>query len=244
MPDVYLPDGPPVKLGGPASYGSYAVTKRISKLDQTISLTGLKVLDLGCGNGCYTTELERRGKWTCGLDIQMSNLRAFRDPIPRVCGVAESLPFASESFDAVTMIEVLEHTERDTDALKECYRVLKTGGLLVLFVPNRLYPMESHPCHIGPIPIGYNIPFVSWLPPVLRRRICHARIYRSSQLASMARVARFQVVSVGYIFPPLDSFPLPFKRLYRNVSGWVERTPLRVFGVSIFTIFRKEGTST
>ena len=40
-----------IKLGGPASYGSYAVEKRMSKIDKTLDLRGMRVLDLGCGNG-------------------------------------------------------------------------------------------------------------------------------------------------------------------------------------------------
>ena len=72
------------KLGGPASYGSYAVQKRMEKIDKSDDLAGKRVLDLGCGNGCYTVELARRAADVCGVDPQMSHLRSFRLPIPRV----------------------------------------------------------------------------------------------------------------------------------------------------------------
>ncbi len=232
------------KLGGPASYGSYAVSKRIGKLDQEVSLEGMRVLDLGCGNGCYTAELVRRAQWVCGVDIQMSNLQEFRDPTPRVQAIGENLPFASESFDAVTMIEVLEHTASDTAVLGECFRILRSGGLLILFVPNKLYPMESHPCHIGRLSIGQNVPFASWLPESIHRRICYARIYSQRRLFSLVRVAGFQVNQTGYIFPPVDSFPLPFKQAYRRLVMRVEETPLRIFGVSLFAIVKKPERTT
>ena len=59
----------------------------------------------------------------------------------RACrGAAENLPFSSRKFDVVTMIEVLEHTNSDRQVLNECFRVLKPGGRMVLFVPNKLYP--------------------------------------------------------------------------------------------------------
>jgi len=45
------------------------------------------------------------------------------------------------------MIEVLEHTASDLGVLRERFRVLSKGGHLVLFVPNQLYPFESHPCY-------------------------------------------------------------------------------------------------
>ncbi|MBI3609165.1 MAG: class I SAM-dependent methyltransferase [Nitrospirae bacterium] len=149
------------RLGGPAGYGSYAVTKRIGVLDRNLSLTGMKLLDLGCGNGCYTQELMLRAAWVCGLDIQMSNLTAFRNATPRLQGVGENLPLSSASLDAITMIEVLEHTASNAKVLQECMRVLRPGGFLILFVPNKLYPMESHPCHLGRFSIGKNVPFAS-----------------------------------------------------------------------------------
>jgi N-acetylglucosaminyldiphosphoundecaprenol N-acetyl-beta-D-mannosaminyltransferase len=228
-----------IGLGGPASYGSYAVTKRIGKIDETLDLKGKTLLDVGCGNGCYTAELARRAACVCGIDIQMSHLKAFRDTISRVQGVAENLPFSSEKFDVVTMIEVLEHTNSDRQVLKECFRVLKPGGLLVLFVPNRLYPFESHPCHIGDFSIGRNIPLIPWFPESLRRRLCHARIYSTRKLLSLAKSAGFEAHQRRYIFPPLDSFRLPFKKFYRRAATKLEKTPIAKFGVSIYAVLRK-----
>lgn len=233
----------PIALGGPASHGSYAVKKRIGKIDETLELTGKCVLDLGCGNGSYTAELARRAASVCGVDVQLPHLKAFRHPIPRVQGAGENLPFAPESFDLITMIEVLEHTNCDREVLKECLRVLKPGGQLVLFVPNKLYPFESHPCHVGRLEIGPNIPLVSWLPEILRKHICPARIYTRKRLFSMAHGAGFQALKCGYIFPPLDSFPLPFKESYRRAARLLENSPLALFGVSIYAVFQKPGPS-
>lgn len=229
----------PIALGGPAAYGSYAVEKRIQKIDETVNLKGKRVLDLGCGNGCYTAELARRAAYVCGVDILMPNLKAFRTRIPRFQAAGENLPFASETFDAIAMIEVLEHTHCDSRVLDECFRVLKPGGLLVLFVPNKLYPFESHPCHIADLSLGPNIPFVSWLPRFLRKRLCHARIYTHHELRTITKGAGFQIQQTGYIFPPLDSVRLPFKQTYRKLVRWLERTPLAVFGVSIYSVFQK-----
>jgi SAM-dependent methyltransferase len=137
------------------------------------------------------------------------------------------------------MIEVLEHVHSDARVLDECGRVLRVGGKLVLFVPNKLYPFESHPSHIGGLMLGTNVPFVSWLPGFLHRRISTARIYSRHRIIRMARAAGFEVSKVGYIFPPLDSFPLPLKYTYRRLARRLEDTPLRSFGVSIFLVLTK-----
>ncbi len=234
---------PSVRLGGPACYGSYAVAKRIGKIDKTLDLRGMRVLDLGCGNGCYTAELARRAESVCGIDIQMPHLQAFREAIPRVQGTGANLPFASESFDAITMIEVLEHTDCDTKVMAECFRVLKPRGLLILFVPNKFYPFESHPCRLGTLSLGRNVPLASWLPESLRRRVCYARIYTRRKLFAMARKIGFQIQKSGFIFPPLDSFPLPFRDTYRRIAARLEDSPLGNLGVSIYAVFAKPAQS-
>ena len=228
-----------VRLGTPASYDSYGVKKRLEKIDEMLDLKGKCVLDLGCGNGCYTAELARRAAFVCGVDVQGHHLKEFRRPIQRVQAAGERLPFASESFDVVTMIEVLEHTLCDEEVLKECFRVLKPEGFLALFAPNKLYPFESHPCHVGHFSIGPNIPLISWFPDTLRRRLCHARIYTRRKLLSLTKSAGFRTHQTGYIFPPLDSFGLPFKELYRRIARKLERTPLAAFGVSLCQVLQK-----
>jgi exopolysaccharide biosynthesis WecB/TagA/CpsF family protein len=227
------------RLGMPAAYGSYGVKKRLHRIDETIDLRGMRILDLGCGNGSYTAEFARRAAYVCGVDRQMPHLKAFREPIPRVQAAGENLPFASESFDAITMIEVLEHTDSDRQVLLECFRVLKPGGLLVLFVPNKLYPFESHPCHLADRSLGRNVPLVSWLPDSVRKRLCHARIYSRRRLLSLAREAGFDNPQTSYIFPPVDSLRLPLKNTYRRATSWLEKSALACFGVSIYAVFQK-----
>jgi ubiquinone/menaquinone biosynthesis C-methylase UbiE len=230
-----------VRLGGPAPYGTHAIVKRLQVIDEHLSLRGKRILDLGCGIGSYTEKLAQRAQWTCGLDILESNLQAFREPIPRVQGIGENLPFATARFDAVTMIEVLEHTISDAQVLRECFRVLKPAGLLILFVPNKLYPLESHPCKFGRFSLGHNIPLVSWAPGWVRKHLCPVRIYTLRKLVSLAKMEGFEVRAKSYIFPPVDVFPLPsrLKQVYRALATCLERTPMKMFGVSIFAVFER-----
>ncbi|MDD4900802.1 MAG: methyltransferase domain-containing protein [Patescibacteria group bacterium] len=51
-------------------------------------------------------------------------------------GSAENMPYQENFFDFIYIGEVLEHSWRPKKILEECFRVLKTGGLLVADVPN------------------------------------------------------------------------------------------------------------
>jgi SAM-dependent methyltransferase len=53
-----------------------------------------------------------------------------------VCGDATDLPFPDESFDAVTMFDLLEHVIDDRQAVREAFRVLRPGGFLLVSTPN------------------------------------------------------------------------------------------------------------
>ncbi len=50
---------------------------------------------------------------------------------------AESLPFPDNTFDVIISAHTLEHIENDINVIKECSRVLKPGGELIIFVPGR-----------------------------------------------------------------------------------------------------------
>ena len=53
-----------------------------------------------------------------------------------LCGDATRLPFEDETFDAVTMFDLIEHVPDDAGAIREGLRVLKAGGYLLLSTPN------------------------------------------------------------------------------------------------------------
>ena len=59
------------------------------------------------------------------------------------------------------------------------------------------------------------------------------------KLISMARLAGFQSRGTGYLFPPLDSLRLPFKKTYRRIASRLEKSALARFGVSIHAVFEK-----
>ncbi len=105
------------------------------------------LLDVGCGNGIYTSWLSKRAahapdepnRFAVGIDHNRKNLHWAKSEFPSTRFVAiggETLPFKDESFQAVMCTEVLEHTRDDRATLREIARVTKKGGHLILSTPH------------------------------------------------------------------------------------------------------------
>ncbi|HEY8563361.1 MAG TPA: class I SAM-dependent methyltransferase [Pyrinomonadaceae bacterium] len=95
----------------------------------------IRILDVGCGTGANLEMLAQFGE-SEGVDVSDDALEFCRAKGLKVHkGLAERLPFAEESFDVVTALDVVEHLDDDVAGLKEMHRVLKTGGKTLIFVP-------------------------------------------------------------------------------------------------------------
>ena len=95
-----------------------------------------QILDVGCGTGANLEMLAAYGA-AQGVDISEEAL-AFcraRGLTDVHLGPAEKLPFADESYDLVTALDVVEHLDDDVAGLREMRRVLRRGGCALLFVP-------------------------------------------------------------------------------------------------------------
>ncbi|HBX23533.1 MAG TPA: SAM-dependent methyltransferase [Desulfotomaculum sp.] len=104
----------------------------------------LSALDIGCGTGNYTLLLARSGLRVTGLDISPGMLVRARAKaeeahldIKFLQGDAVALPFNDNTFDIVLSVSALEFAPHLETALQEAYRVLKSGGQLVVGVLGR-----------------------------------------------------------------------------------------------------------
>lgn len=101
-----------------------------------------RVLDIGCADGWARNAVSAQCHYI-GLDYPLTS-RTIYGTRPDVYGDAASLPFQTDAFDTVLLLEVLEHVARPQAVVQEIQRVLKPGGVLVLSVPF-LYPMHDAP---------------------------------------------------------------------------------------------------
>lgn len=104
-------------------------------LDKQVADSGLRVLDVGCGAGNMMHHLSRYGS-VVGIDnnplpLTIAHQRGYD---ARLCD-ARQLPFEDEEFDLVTALDVIEHCEDDFQILRECYRVTRGRGMLVVTAP-------------------------------------------------------------------------------------------------------------
>jgi SAM-dependent methyltransferase len=107
-------------------------------------VSGMRVLDVACGEGYGSALLARHASRVVGADISpdaIGHARARYADVPNVEFAAAdcaALPFADASFDAVVSFETIEHIRAQEDFLDEVRRVLRPGGLFVLSSPNKL----------------------------------------------------------------------------------------------------------
>jgi SAM-dependent methyltransferase len=217
----------------------------------------------------YTAAFLRETPHVFGVEIERERAVEARE---RAAGVLQSpgerLPFCDATFDVVFSHEVLEHVADDRACVAEMVRVTRPpepaegrrpelaegrcpelaegrpGGRIVVFVPNRLYPFETHGVFWrGRYRFG-NAPLVNWLPTPLRDRLApHVRAYTIGSLRRLFDGLPVRIIHHTQIFPGYDNIVARapgLGRALRAVTYALEHTPLRVFGLSHLLIMEKE----
>ena len=160
-----------------------------------------------------------------------------------VQAAGEALPFPSNTFDLILSHEVIEHVQDDRQAVREMVRVLRPGGRLLLFCPNRGYPFETHGVYWRGRYVFGNIPLVNYLPRRWRDRLApHVRVYTAGDLARLFDGLPVRVVHRTVIFGGYDNIIARWPRLgrwLRSLLQGLEGTPLRVLGLSHFWVVEK-----
>jgi SAM-dependent methyltransferase len=202
------------------------------------------ILENGCGVGMYVEHLSPFGGTVIGLEYDFERAAEARQNSPHIInGAGESLPLSDSTFDLILSHEVLEHVQDDRAAVCGMVRVLRPGGRIVLFVPNRGYPFETHGIYWkGKYSFGNKL-FVNYLPRALRNKLApHVRVYAKRDLEKLFESLPVKFVERTMIFGAYDNLIARFGglgKVLRSVLQFLERTPLKVFGLSHFWVIEK-----
>jgi|HubBroStandDraft_1064217.scaffolds.fasta_scaffold00077_42 SAM-dependent methyltransferase len=158
------------------------------ELDRWLPGPGGVILEIGCSGGYFLRDLAaaRPSAEIIGADFTMGALeqlgRSLAD-IPLLQFDLTRCPLPDASVDAVVLLNVLEHIERDDDAVAQLHRILRPGGVM-----------------IAEVPAG------STLFDVYDQHLMHFRRYDMAPFRAMIEGAGFEIVlqsHLGFwVFPP------------------------------------------
>ncbi len=204
-----------------------------------------RILEDGCGVGMYVANLQPLGGQVFGLEYDFERVREahlLSDLV--ICAAGEELPFPAGTFDLALSHEVLEHVRDDRRVIEEIISVLKSAGRLVLFVPNRGYPFETHGVYWrGKYHFG-NFPLVNYLPRNWRDKLApHVRVYSKKDLEKLFAGLPVRFVERTIIFGAYDNLIARFGgfgKFLRWMLQTLEKTPMKALGLSHFWVVEKQ----
>lgn len=153
------------------------------------------ILDMGCGTGETLTFLKTifpKAKLT-GVDVSSQAVKYTKNRGHEAkMADALHLPFADKIFDAVLLLDVVEHIEDDTGVVKEAKRVLKSGGIIIITVPALQIIWSAHDVNQG-----------------------HFRRYTRHRLLSLAQKNQLKVSFLSYFNFFLSPAIIPIRLVSR-----------------------------
>ena len=146
-----------------SSLNRYA--EHLDRLNLYMSSEGAIVLDAGTGRGASMAAIRLRGGRPIGIELDEELSRTTAElqtrcgmPVTVVRADIQRLPFEDNSCDAALLVDVIEHVPSHQGTISALARMLRPGGLLYVYGPNRLSPSwfrrDPH----------YQLFGVSWMP--------------------------------------------------------------------------------
>lgn len=188
------------------------------------SARAVRVLDLGCGSGRVLARLEAAGFEAAGVDGHPEPLSIAARRAPRATIVhadVRDLPFAAHQFDAVLLLDVLEHVEPGP-LLREIARVVRPGGGLLVTVParpglwSRMDEQAGHRCRYTIGQLTEELDATGWT----LQRSTHYQFLLLPLVALTRRLARRREAAIERR-PP---------RWLNSLLGWINRMEVSFLG--------------
>ncbi len=112
-------------------------TQLVEDAEKLLGFRG-KFLDVGCGRGEIVKAADNIGWEAKGCDIsdQYIDYARNKHKVDAYAGTIEELKFAENSFDFISLVEVIEHLYNPLETISELHRIMKKDGILYLSTPN------------------------------------------------------------------------------------------------------------
>ena len=140
--NIFLPENPSLATRLALRYG---MRRRVATFAPFHAKGHL--LDIGCGSGFFLESARKTGNWQVfGVETSPQAVKTARQVygLDVIEGTLEDADFKAETFEVVTLWDVLEHMHDPSATLIEIHRILKPGGILVIRVPNASSRDRSH----------------------------------------------------------------------------------------------------
>jgi SAM-dependent methyltransferase len=128
-----------LKLGAPTDVEPHLIyADALDWLERKLPERG-RLLDVGCSYGAFMDTAKQRGWDVCGVDVSTQAAAYARDirGLTVTAGMVETVGFLDGSFDVVTLWDVIEHLDDPLKTMKDVHRVLRAGGIAVVFTINQ-----------------------------------------------------------------------------------------------------------
>jgi 2-polyprenyl-6-hydroxyphenyl methylase/3-demethylubiquinone-9 3-methyltransferase len=190
---------------------------------QAASLSGLSVLDIGCGGGLVCEPLARLGARATGIDPAAENIAVAKAhasaaglDIAYEVATAEELAARGQSYDAVLLLEVVEHVPDVPAFIKTVAPLVKPGGMMILSTLNRTF--KAYALAI----VGAEL-ILRWLPVGTHQ---WQRFVKPEELASALSAAGLTLAGTeGLIYDPFsDEWRLGSDRDVNYFAAAMRRT--------------------